>query len=151
MNQAILEAAIATRKKFLPIPDIFWCIAEQNNRKGQSCALGLCSPELSVVGATHEDHKNLLLAFYTKEVTIVRVHSRNAYEKGDTVRGTKSVVSINNGETLEYNQLTPKARILAALDDIIAEETPKPVYEDITTELAVLPKDETADVVLQPC
>jgi len=53
---------------------------------------------------------------------------------------------INNGEVEQYQQPTPKQRILAALYDI--KKMQQPVYEDITTSLAILPEDKSeVDVV----
>ncbi len=47
-----------------------------------------------------------------------------------------SIIDINNGDHPQYQQPTPKQRILAALYDIKKMEQ-KPEYQDITLELAL--------------
>lgn len=56
--------------------------------------------------------------------------------------------NLNDGFYIEYQQPTPKQRILAALYDIKAMQ--QPVHEDITKSLAVLPVSETSDVITKP-
>lgn len=54
------------------------------------------------------------------------------------------VTDVNNGRSDTYQQPTPKQRILAALYDI--KKMQKPLYEDITSELAsIATVEETAD------
>jgi len=56
-------------------------------------------------------------------------------------------IEINDGGDKRYNQSCPRQRIIAALYDIKAKENPQPTYNDITSELAVLPIQETSDVI----
>lgn len=60
------------------------------------------------------------------------------------------VIIINDGTHPSYRQPTPKQRILAALYDIRAMQSKQPAYENISKSLAVLPVNETSDVINQP-
>lgn len=59
------------------------------------------------------------------------------------------VAQVNDGEATQYGQQTPKTRILAALYDIksLQEKPAQPMYQDLTESLAILPVDETSDIV----
>jgi hypothetical protein len=56
-----------------------------------------------------------------------------------------TICDINNGCNYNYQQPTPKQRILAALYDI--KKMQEPAHTDITKELAVLPVNETSDLI----
>jgi len=60
------------------------------------------------------------------------------------------VYSINDKRSNKHPQPTPKQRILAALYDIKKMQQPaQPEWKDITSDLAVLPVNETSDLSLQ--
>lgn len=82
-------------KKFEAIPESKWCINQLINTSGQRCALGHCGGVNLKIGEIpyNDEIGNLVITLY-------------------------DVVSINNGENPEYQQPTPKQRILAALYDI---------------------------------
>lgn len=77
-------------KKFEAIPDEKWCINEIDNGRGQRCALG---HTWGLFGETKET-----------EALCNVMNWRVSF--------------INNGESHDYKQSTPRARILAALNDI---------------------------------
>lgn len=107
--------------KFEAIQDDRWLVGDYFNwDKSKSCALGHCG-----AGSDRD---------ITGEATLLK--SLFGYAEYE-------VQNINDGYNDRYHQPTPKLRILAALYDIRAKQQPK--YEDITSELAVLPAEEVQD------
>lgn len=80
------------RDYFAGIPEEKWCVIEIENDSGQRCAMG----HLVCVGASE--------AFNTFR---------------DLLGNSVSVTSINNGDNPRFPQPTPRARILAAIDEAI--------------------------------
>lgn len=90
--------------KFTAIPEELWCENDYEKHNGQRCVMGHCGKDLkNEFGDTEESKALRLLLDPTRE--------KNPGHAED----------INNG--LEsYLQPTPRARILAALNDIKAKE-----------------------------
>jgi hypothetical protein len=86
-------------EKFSAIPDEKWWTGDYEN-KGRFCALGHCGEKFMRGGMTEE---SMALGRLFEEYLIC------------------AVASVNDGKGL-YPQPTPKARILAALQDIKAKE-----------------------------
>lgn len=107
---------------FKAIPEENFLVREYGNEK-VGCSMGL----LSKSGMAHCEFGDLLTDHFGK------------------TKDYNTAITINNGDHPDYQQPTPKQRILAALYDI--KKLQQPVYEDITKSLAVLPTDETADAV----
>lgn len=109
--------------KFSRIPEEMWCVGSLQNDDGARCALGHTINCKNVYTALHGGtvHQPELMAF--REIF---------FHLG--------VVGINNGFDPNYQQPTPKQRILAALKDVKAmqnqvEISDPPVYvEDLIAE-----------------
>lgn len=129
--------------RFTSIPEDFWII-ENQDYNGKHCALGHCNRNKGQDAA-------LMEVFKVLSVTVTKRSHTNSYKPDTKTTRFDTVTCINNGHCLEYKQATPKQRILAALYDIKklnGEDTivgSKPIYADVTKELAILPVDETAD------
>jgi len=89
--------------KFSKIPDNDWGIKSYVDEFNKKCALGHCGISVSL--------------FQTNAPEASAVHSI-FMESG------LNILTINDGEALRYQQPTPKARILAALNDIKAMQKP---------------------------
>jgi hypothetical protein len=109
--------------KFEKIPEELWCMDEYHNSLGQSCALGHCGYSNENACNSENEQTESLLTMFLDYLSV-------------------GVVSANDGESYKYKQPTPKQRILAALYDIKSMQPRK----DITSELAVLPVNETSDI-----
>jgi hypothetical protein len=83
--------------KFEGIPEELWCCGEFTDGLGRFCAMGFCGRRLGV--CTDE-------SFALSEIFI---------ELG------AQVPAVNDGDDSDYQQETPKQRILAALRDIQAK------------------------------
>lgn len=83
--------------KFESIPDENWCTSTVKNEQGQMCVLGHCGILNNVYPA--KDVILLIDLLSNKDSTL-------------------DVTRINDGDHEKYQQLTPKARILAVLKDI---------------------------------
>lgn len=93
-------------KKFSAIPDDKWFTGDYSNRTGDKfCALGHCGMHDGCFDKT-EESSSLNELFTGFKIT----------EK--TACGLPAVPAINDGNAIEYQQPTPKQRILAALWDI---------------------------------
>lgn len=121
-------------KKFSPIPEDEWTVCIQQNELGQRCAFGHCMPKSEKVkgymyhgyGDTTKEGKVLgsMFFFYLK----------------------RHPPEVNNGYVNDYQQPTPKQRILAALYDIYEKtygkkygepEQPKVIYKTVVIDSAV--------------
>jgi hypothetical protein len=115
-------------QKFEAIPDYKW-IASLLHAGERSCALGHC-------GCADADD-----AWKNEEAIALSDLLRVKFpEQHDNFW----LVSMINDGHLEYEQGTPKARILSALHDV--KKLQQSQHEDIIKDLAVLPVDETADI-----
>lgn len=128
-------------EKFKSIPDNRWNVGHQIGSDGTHCALGHCGESFGTEQVALSD---VLESIYVK---VIKKVTNNNYDVGDIFNNScfDKVAAINNGETEQYQQSTPKERILAALYDVKKMQQPK--YEDVTKELAILPISETSDIV----
>lgn len=96
-------------RKFEAIPEDMWLIRSLGHYGGPRCALGHCIGQESPF-SFKKDSESVSL-------TIVFQDERIRY----LLKNNRSIASINNGEHPNYQQSTPKQRILAALYDIKAK------------------------------
>lgn len=99
-------------QKFGHISPSFWNEGFQNKPDGTHCALGHCNDE----------QEQFVLARVLNPIKITITESKYGNKYYGIVEGVLKVAAINNGETFEYQQPTPKERILAALQDVKAFE-----------------------------
>lgn len=90
-------------KKFTAIPDEKWCVGHYINFDGQCCAKGLCGDREDI---NSPPEASALEGCFPAHI---------------------SVCDVNDGELAEYQQATPRARILAALNDIKNDTVPTTV------------------------
>lgn len=105
------------RDFYSPIPEGRWCTDYFNNDKGQNCAIGLIRPDLN-----HEEMRAFLAdnnganwrgmnkIFGSTEICV-----------GHYKLLSSKLAVVNNGLDHKYQQPTPKQRVLAFIDDLIAE------------------------------
>lgn len=108
-------------KKFEKIPEELIVPGVFDDGKGGHCANGWCGAQDSRPEgkALQKIFSPLALHYkYTVFSTIIVVVDVDAY--------SNKAAAVNNGSTLEYQQPTPKQRILAALYDIKAMQIPIP-------------------------
>lgn len=117
-------------QKFEAIPEDLFCIGRRSIDE-QRCVLGWCYPSKEDALRSQEE------MFFKSDEDI------SLTDLILTINGRCRPAGINNGIYPEYQQPTPKQRILAALYDI--KKMQQPEYVDITKSLAVLPVEETAD------
>jgi len=111
--------------KFQAIPEEGYCIGELDDTYGAHCANGWCGVTYEALHNANfnEETKALQKIFSILELTKtydpVCLKAENTWEEwGYSIKAA----DINNGETKEYQQPTPKQRILAALYDIKAQQ-----------------------------
>jgi len=111
--------------KFESISEIFWISGDYISNSG-SCALGHCGKK--------EFNPHTL-----ESKGLIKLFNENNF----------IVTHINDGRNSKYIQSTPKQRILAALNDIKRKQNKDGDTEriDITKSLAVLPINETSDLI----
>ena len=95
---------------FRSIPDHKWCINLRDGPIGTACTLG---------HIVKHGNENIILLYCNVTVTILRKTGVNRYDIGNEVSGDWAIAAINNGETVEYQQDTPKERILQSLYDML--------------------------------
>lgn len=128
-------------EKLSAIPDALWKMHGSGYAGEPRCANGHCMG----VGCSDltEETADLCVVFdtlkYHNKYTGKEINNRASYPG----RYSFAADQINNGMVIEYQQPTPKARILAALHDI--KKLQQPAHGDITKELAKFPVDETSD------
>ena len=117
--------------KFSATVESSWNEGFQNKNDGTHCALGHCD-DFSMQNTLGDVLKPI-------QITITKSMYGNDY--GKVVLGALKVAAINNGETAEYQQPTPKQRILAALQDVKklqeAEKNPKERIVYVTVDESV--------------
>ena len=119
-------------RKFEAIPEEMFCVKTRSNGY-QRCALGWCYPNHEAAWQSQITNR---ADDSIEDKAIVKMFY-SAFKLG--------VGGVNNGIYPEYQQPTPKQRILAALYDI--KKMQQPQHADITKELAVLPINETSDLI----
>ena len=130
--------------KFKSIPSKMWRSTGWGSidRKEPTCATGHCGFDNGRYDKATKENIALIKIFES-----LNVHDKDDGTPivDDSHRFSWKVVRINDGQVKEYRQSTPKKRVLAALRDITKMQEPKHI--DITKELAVLPIQETSDVI----
>lgn len=108
-------------KKFEAIPEEKWCIDDQNDDYGRHCAYGHCAH-------TSRQEENAFHDFDLEK-------SKNIFLTPTVCKKMQKtkLADINNGYYREYQQPTPKQRILAALYDIKANEAVKEAEEILSS------------------
>jgi hypothetical protein len=128
--------------KFEAIPEPLWCVDNQLNDRGQSCAFGHCNPEFNK-GVRGEEYS----AFFKLSISAEKIIDPGIHLRGYLTNGL--LAEINNGNYSNYQQPTPKQRILAALYDIKklqskdTEQQPKEriVYVSVPVSITEQAKD----------
>lgn len=120
--------------KFSLIPEDKWAIGIFATRKNifspiKMCAQGFCLPNKAVKAALgkHLVYPDVNDSSYKEVFALVELFGNS-----------KAVARINNGKNIEYQQSTPRRRILAALNDIKKkqeEETGKPKPKETVKEI----------------
>lgn len=108
--------------KFEAIPEEKWCIGEFKDEKGAKCANGHCGvTQLHPFYLTRESRAlQRVFANVIVHYPSGKPLKDNFYPDG--LRYSNIAAAINNCSTVEYQQSTPKQRILAALRDIQTTE-----------------------------
>ena len=118
--------------KFEAIPEEKWCINYQMNGKGQRCALGHLMPEDAIRWSCYGHQTSEGLAISKLFEGCINGVMKSYYPE---FQGALNVAVVNNGGALEYQQSTPKQRILAALRDIQKkEQEQKALLEPLCSE-----------------
>lgn len=110
-------------KKFSAIPENMWCIEKLRNHLNQRCANGHCGIEQY----GHKTNESIALKKIFSVLTITSA-TEVGLINGETMHGiflSVKAMDINDGKAREYQQPTPKQRILAALHDIKKLTEPK--------------------------
>lgn len=112
--------------KFEAIPEENWCILRQANEEGQRCALGhFMSPDATPFDAYGHTTAEGIAAGKLFRGIIQEIRTSADPKE----QGPMNIAVINNGEASEYQQETPKQRILAALRDIQSLELQQKAIE----------------------
>lgn len=125
--------------KFEAIPEERWCTSVFRNGKGQMCANGHCGvkfAELSAMRIIETEESSALCDVFTK----VKIHDgfgNPLLDYSILGRNYSNIAAlINNGRSVEYQQFTPKQRILAALRDVQTKEQQDKAVEEVKEVLA---------------
>lgn len=125
--------------KFQRIAENFWCTDVQFGSNGQRCAFGHCnayigerSIESSALAGISKSHETLLAVTFCGP---------------DDFRANGLIANANNGYLLEYQQPTPKQRVIAILRDIKKLQQPevkevKTVYVTVDEKVREIQKAE---------
>lgn len=134
--------------KFGAIPEENWCTEFLSTKDGRACANGHCNVKgttwaffnphimnFSPIFTLTDESKALQKVFsrlkvhYMPNLTIVGAVT-DGWHTGKSPEYSTIAAEINNGLTVEYQQETPKQRILAALRDIeLLEEQDRAVEQ----------------------
>jgi hypothetical protein len=135
--------------KFSKIPEHLWLIGDQGHFGGPACAFGHCRIRPSdKYGSDTEEGVALQKLFFDSGLRI----KDSGYGINVNIAPNGSIQAaawINNGFIKEYQQPTPKQRILAALYDIkrlqskVTEQQPKEriVYVSVPVSITEQAKD----------
>lgn len=116
--------------KFEVMPNDKWTTGRFTSDEGVHCALGHCGVR-NYIYPTKEAE-----ALYDifKSLNITYSRSGIAIEDYTNEKISNKVISISDGITEQYQQPTPKARILAALHDLKAMQQIEEKLDEIVTE-----------------
>jgi hypothetical protein len=133
-------------KKFERIPEMLWRTHSVGEEGGPRCANGhtygrYCRNEETE--GLNAVFKNLTITAHIKDDSLF-----NEYIRGESPSYSRVAEQINNGYAKEYQQPTPKQRVLAALYDIKAAQQPeikeRIVYVMVDQPVKELVKSEKA-------
>jgi hypothetical protein len=127
--------------KFEKIPEEKWLVGSQGYDNSAHCAIGWCKNRGGAYGDANITHPQFT-SYSEEALHLANLIAILPIEQLQNINGGWNVAYLNNGKIDEYQQPTPRARILAALYDIKNMQQRK----DITSELAVLPVNETSDI-----
>lgn len=106
--------------KFEAIPEKKWIVCSFSNGYGAHCANGHCG------ATTFQRNTEEVQALYDVMINLpITIPDDKKCNYGSLVNHERYAVAsaaVNNGDAAEYQQATPKQRILAALRDIQAKE-----------------------------
>lgn len=127
--------------KFQAIPEENWCTEFFQNEEGQCCANGHCGVRIytmlpffmakTILSGESKALYKVLLPLKVTELSNIPANKYGAIENDMEYSTTAAI--INNGEAVEYQQGTPKQRILAALQDCLLLEQQDKAVEEIQT------------------
>lgn len=102
-----------------------WTTGTLWDNQGNCCAQGHISRACGF--AIHPAHTDVGQALYTLIRPLWTDNARRYAGSCSSphIAGSHTIAGINNGEDPRYQQATPKARVLAAIDDLIALERVK--------------------------
>lgn len=111
---------------FSPIPDEEWCVLTENGPNGTHCAVGHLRQRGKA--SLHDSIHHKL---------------RGENQDGNIDWGLEA---FNDSCMKEYQQPTPKARVLAALHDLLEKEQTQPAVEEVQ-QIVNNPKIEVYETV----
>lgn len=124
--------------KFKNIADSFWCCFDIGHEGAPRCANGHVRTREDEDGYEKEGAESVALTKLFKVLKVTPIknplgfspfqdwHRYMNFAGSDCESYSRIAEQINNGNTNEYQQSTPKARILAALQDIKKLQQPEP-------------------------
>lgn len=121
------------------IPEEKWCSGQFLNAEKQSCANGHCGVGIN---GKWETEKSIRLHDVFQVLPFADEYDANRSTYSSTA------AFINNGLVKIYLHQTPKQRILAALHDVKNILESRMPRKDVTKELAILPVEETSDIII---
>lgn len=120
-------------KKFEAISEDLWCVWTQFDDQGRSCAFGHCNGRRAYID--DPEYKGLQDLSLRISHHLLLTGQQQAHVIAD----------INNGEIKEYQQATPKQRVLAVLYDLKKLEQPavkeRTVYVTVDQSVRELQKN----------
>jgi hypothetical protein len=139
-------------QKFSLIPEYRFAIGQfvekKFLKKTKYCAQGLCLPRATTdkMWRQNKGAGMFEMKVGAELIGLIVLFGGRGFS---TLKASEKIATINNGSDGRYQQPTPKQRILAALYDIrdMLNKKEEVVYSDITKQLAVLPIEETTDIV----
>lgn len=122
-------------KKFEAIPEGKWCSFQQDNGRGQNCALGHCNRGVEYDALVNFCYSTPFKGTFIPSKSwaaqfgiVITPHYANPN------RWTPQeawIADVNNGSYAEYQQPTPKERVLACLYDIKAKQEAENTDESV--------------------
>jgi hypothetical protein len=112
-------------EKFEAIPEEKWGIGRRVDTENRRCALGWCYPTSKEARRS----ESIMFADYGEAEMLIELFELSL------IRG---VGGVNNGTNMNYQQPTPKQRILAALYDIKSNQAINEVKEIIAEKRKVI-------------
>jgi hypothetical protein len=118
-------------KKFEAIPEEKWCVDKLDDEEGRKCANGHCGVTDIRLSCLTEESIALWVVFQHTQIHDVNGTLLQEGSSSRTHHYSEIAARINNGQAIEYQQETPKQRILAALRDIQSRESQDQAVEQV--------------------